>query len=55
VPAQGSKMPLVDLGDNIMHESLRASCFLYLPILYMSVTPLVSHLYNSFDYLSKKT
>jgi len=49
----GSTVSLLDFVDKIMFESLRAWFFLYLPLLYMGRTPLVSLLYNSFDYLSK--
>jgi len=44
-------MSLLDFVDKIMEESLRA-CFLDLPLLYMGVTPLVSHLYNYLEYSS---
>ena len=42
----GLKVSLLDFVDKIMYESLRAWWFLYLPLLYMGVTPLVSHLYS---------
>jgi len=50
----GSTVSLLDFVDKIMFESLQALWFLYLPLLYMGVTPLVSLLYNSCNYLSKK-
>ena len=51
---RSSTVSLLDFVDKIMFESLWAWWFLYLPLLYMGVIPLVSLLYNSFDYLSKK-